>query len=120
MTKSTRGSKVNKTKRFIKFLTICPDKKTFDQAVKSAPDAVIKAICNAALNATRGDIHFGPKQKQYLAKYRGPIYALADSKSKSLKAKRKVLSQKGGAFSFLPLILSTVLPLIGSALLGKS
>ena len=106
------------TKRTVKYLSICRSPKLQHQVIKQAPDSVIKAICNAAANAERGDVHLTKANKNLFRKYRSKISVLT-SKSKSLKDKRRTLQQKGGAFFLAPL-LSAVLGSLGSALFGQS
>ena len=104
-------------KRYVKFLSVCKDPSTTKAALRAAPDPVVKHICNAALNAYQGDIPLNKKQKSSLKKYKKAISALT-SKTITLKTKRKILNQKGG-FSFVPIILSTVLSALGSSLFAK-
>ena len=104
-------------KRYVKFLAVCKDPTTTKAAIKAAPDPVLKHICNAALNAYQGDISLNKKQRSSLKKYKKAISALS-SKTISLKNKRKILNQKGG-FSFVPIILSTVLSALGSSLFSN-
>ena len=105
-------------KRYIKFLSVCKDPQTLRVAVKRSPDSVVKGICNCALNAQKGDIRLNPHQKKILAKHRREIQTLSESGT-SIKKKRSVLNQKGG-FTFLPLLLSTVLGTLGSSLFNQN
>ena len=82
--------------------------------IKHSPDDVVKAIANACLNASLGEIHFTPKQQKLLVPYRESICKIA-TKGVPLPDRRKILEQEGGSL-FLPLILSTVLGTLGSAL----
>ena len=103
-------------KRYVKFLAVCKDPTTSKAALRAAPDQVVKHICNAAVNAYQGDIKLSKKQKSTLKNYKNSIAALS-SKNIPLKNKRKIINQKGG-FSFVPIILSTVLSALGSSLLS--
>ena len=105
------------TKRTVKYLSICHNPKVQQQVIKQAPDSVIKAICNAAVNAERGDVHLTEANKKLFRKNRSKI-AVLTSRSKSLKDKRRTLEQKGGAFFLAPLI-SSVLGALGSAIFGQ-
>ncbi len=105
-------------KRYVKFLAVCKDPTTSKAALRSAPDQVVKHICNAAINAYQCDIKLNKKQKSSLKKYKQVISELS-SKNLSLKHKHKILNQKGG-FSFVPIILSTVLSALGSSLFNTS
>ncbi len=55
-------------KRYIKFLPVCKDPTTTKTALRSAPDPVVKHICNGALNTYQGDIPLTKKQKNTLKK----------------------------------------------------
>ena len=104
------------TKRAAKFLAICKDHRINRTILQRSPDRLIKNICNAALNVERGEIPLTNKQKRILAKYRRPISKLT-SKNYSIGAKRRTLVQKGGFLpAVLPIILSTVLGALGSAI----
>ena len=49
-------------KHTVKFLSYKQDLVTFQTVLKSAPNPVIRAINNAALNAREGDVHQTPAQ----------------------------------------------------------
>ena len=121
MAKSSRRSQTpsaskKQVKQTIKFLAVCRNPKITKEILKSSNESVIKGICNACVNAERGDVNFCPAHKRQLAKHRGEIHRLAE-RGTSIKAKRKLLVQKGGA-AFLPILLSTVLSTVGPAILG--
>ena len=85
--------------------------------LNGAPDKLFKTICNAVLNVERGDIALTKKEKQAFRKHRKAISKLT-SRSYSLGQKRKFLKQKGVAFLIIPILLSTALTALGSALFG--
>ena len=103
--------------RYIELLEVCNIPSVTKAIVKSAPDAVIKTICNAALNCYRGEVILNPRQKKILRKFRGKIEKLC-SKDIGLKTKRRILNQKGGAI-WIPLLVGALLHNFGSALLNK-
>lgn len=105
------------TKRFVKFLTVVKNPALFKNTVKSAPDQVIKTICNAALTARKSNLQFGKGSLSKIKRNRTSIYSLTDPKV-PLSKKRQIIVQRGG-FAWLPLILSTVLGTVGSALFNK-
>ena len=112
---NTSKGKVNRpVKTYIKFLAICRDTNNRKCILKKAPDEVIKAISNAALNVARGDVHLSPAQRILLNRYKSDFVPLIERKT-PLAKKRKVLSQKGG-LAILPVILSSVLSALGSTL----
>lgn len=113
---TTRGSTTparTATKRTIKYLSICKDPAAFRQVVQRAPEAVIRTICNAALNAEQGDVALSKVQKKLFRVHRKKIATLSSPRY-SIPTKRKTV-QRGGFF-FVPAILSAVLGSIGSAL----
>ncbi len=118
-TSRSSSSKVNrnKTKRTIKYLALCRNPRTCKAVLGDSSDGVIKCICNAALNAYKGDVRLSGAQKHTLARHRRTIGQLID-RGVSIKKKRRVLVQKGG-LAFLPLLLTTVLGSVGSALFEK-
>ncbi len=108
---------VNQVKRYIKLLATLTDPKQQSIIIKRSPDSVIKTICNAALNAQKGDIKISPQVKKKFAARRKLFNQLV-SKKISIQKKRKYLNQRGG-FAILPLLLSTVLSSVGSLLFEK-
>jgi hypothetical protein len=90
-------------KRTVKYLSVCRNPKVLREILRTAPDGVIKAISNIALNALKGDVNLNASQKRLFRRHKATILGLC-SKKKSLKQKRKLLQQRGGAFFLLPLI----------------
>ena len=82
------------------------------------PDKLVKTICTAACKVEGGDIALKKRQKQAFKKHRKEIAKLT-SKKFSIPQKRKFLTQKGGAFTIIPLLLSTALSALGSAFFNK-
>ena len=112
-----RKNKATKLKRTIKFLATCQNPNITKAILRESPDAVVKCICNAVLNAYKGDVQLSANEKKILSKSRQAINKLIDP-HRPIKAKRKVLNQKGG-FAFLPVLLSTVLGTLGSELFSS-
>ena len=104
-------------KRFVKFLAVSKDPKISSSVLKSAPEPVVKSVCNAALNLLAGDIKITPNQKKIFKQHKNIISQLA-SKGIPLQSKRKLLTQKGSGI-FIPLLIATVLSTLGSALFKK-
>lgn len=103
-------------KRYTKFLSVCQDPQVCSQVIKTAPESVIRRICDAALNAAEGEIPLSNKQKR-LFKNHVKTFKILTSKTHPIKDKRHHLAnQKGGAISILPILLSSVLGTIGSLL----
>jgi len=116
-------SQAKRTKDTLRYLALLErDPKTFRQVLQDAPDAVIKAICNAALNALQNkDVVITRTQRKHLARFRVAVSVLAN-KEIALQRKRKLLLSKnqqvGGAF-FIPAILGAVLGALGSRFIGS-
>ena len=102
-------------KKTLKFISLCKNPKTVAQIISKSPDSVIKAICNAALNASQGDVSLNKKSKRVLSKHRQFIQSLL-KKGDPIQKKRKVLLETGGNISGLvvPPLLRTVFTSIGS------
>ena len=115
---STPDSK--SVKRAIKFLAVCREPRINQAILKRAPDILLKRICNAALNAERGDVKFSKRHRKILAKYRNPIGVLTDPQE-PIHRKRRIFTQRGGGVAavILPLILQGVMQTLGSLLFQK-
>jgi len=109
----------SQTKRYIKFLSVCNDPKSTKSVVQSAPDHVIKTICDAALNAQQGDVSLSKSQKHLFRKHQRLFKQLIDKKIPIKAKKRLIVRQKGGAFPLIPILLSTVLSSLGSLLFSN-
>jgi len=81
---------------------------------KGAPDEVIKAISNAALNLKHGPVRLPPKRKTLFRKYNKAIEKLIDARLPIASKRRLILQrkQKGGILPILPILA----PLLSSAL----
>ena len=54
-----------KLKGIIKYLATCTHPEIISRIIPKSPDNVIKSICDATLNAARGDVSLKPKEKRY-------------------------------------------------------
>ena len=99
-------------KRTIKFLSIAPDTEVVRKLIQKAPDCVIYAICNAALNAREGDVRIPPHLKHIFAKSHRHIHCLTDRRC-PLVEKRRLLVQRGGVLPIIAPLIATVLGSIG-------
>ena len=113
---STRKPKSKVVSRYLKFIEVQKNPKTIRGLIQHSPDPVIKGICNCALNACHGDVPLSPKQKHLFARNRKLLAHLTDKK-KSIKSKRVILNQKGGAI-LIPLLISAVISALGSKVFG--
>ena len=108
---------VKRLKRYIKYLAVSKDPTATAAVLRTAPDPVIKSVCNAAENVLRGNINLTRAQKKIFKKNKELIIKLR-TRSISIPAKRKLLSQKGGA-AWIPILLSTVLSALASSFFQK-
>ena len=106
----------------LRYLALCADNPiAFRQAIDTVPDSSIRRICDAVLNATKGDVRrkLTPAQRHLCDKYKRSIDILT-LPTKSLKVKRLLLrsakKQVGGSV-FVPLMLQAALDTLGSALI---
>ena len=65
-----------KLKTTSKYLATFKHPEIISRITAKSPDNVIKSICDAALNAARGDVSFKPKEKKILAAHRKLIERL--------------------------------------------
>lgn len=105
-------------KRTVKYLSVCRDPKAYSAVVKSAPDSVIRSICDAALNVQRNrHVSLTNPQKHLFRRHASSINLLA-SKKLPLLRKRRVVAQRGGAF-WIPALIGAALGGLGSTLFGS-
>ena len=95
-------------KRTIKFLSIPPETEVVRKVIQNAPDGVICAICNSALNAREGDVCSPPHLKHIFAKFHRHIHCLTDRRC-PLVEKRRFLVQRGGVLPIIAPMIATVL-----------
>jgi hypothetical protein len=115
------GKRKNKTqviKRTVKYLSVSPDQIIVRNILQKAPDGVIRAICNAALNARSGEVYVPPHLKAEFRKHNRHFDFLTN-RGRSLKHKRRLLIQKGGALPIVVPLLATVLGSIGSEFISR-
>ncbi len=89
------------------------DNKRQKSLIQSASKDQVNCLCEIALNVVNRNIPIHPSTKRVLSDHKKAICTIADKKV-SIGKRKKILVQKGGAI--LPLLLSTVLPLIAQAL----
>ena len=71
--------------------------RAYSSVLKGAPDEVIKAICNAALNVEQGDVHLSPAQRQLFSAHlkrsrRSNVVRVISKASVTLHEVRRVVS----------------------------
>jgi len=117
VSKSSQQRQQRVKKRTVKFLSVCRDPKVVSSVIRTSPDNVIKTICNAALNVQRGGrVKLENPEKTLFQKHSRQIAKLV-SKKVSIAQKRKLLSQRGGAF-WIPALIGAALGGLGSTLFG--
>jgi hypothetical protein len=115
---STKSAGRDVNRRTLDYLRVCRSPQALNSVIKSSPDSVVKTICNAALNVQRGDgFNLSNAQKKLFRDHGSQIDKLV-SRRASLRAKRKVLSQRGGAF-WIPALIGAAATALGSSLFGK-
>jgi hypothetical protein len=102
--------------RTVKYIGVCRDPVAYRSVVRAAPDSVLKAICNAALNVERGEIKLSPARKTLFRQHRQQIANLT-SRRVGLASKRRILEQSGGAF-WIPTLIGAAISALGSAIFG--
>ena len=106
------SKKQKAVKRTIKFLSVAPDIKIAKAVLQKAPDAVIRAISNKALNARQGAVAVPPQLKQ-LFKHHNHHFDYLIDRTRPIALKRRVVLQTGGALPIIVPLLATILGLIG-------
>ena len=119
-------------KSTVKFLAHASDPVTVQAVLKSAPDPVIRAIANAALNAREGDVQLTPAQKRLFRAYARKFDVLCDRQLSIADKRRHLFSrpraasqgadQTGGALPIAALVvplLASVLASVGSSFISR-
>jgi hypothetical protein len=102
-------------KRTVKYLSVCSNPRAYNSVLKGAPDEVIKAICNAALNIEQGDIRLSPAQRRLFSAHRKTISKIT-SPTVDLKSKRNLIQSQKGGFSVVPYLIGAALLALGGSL----
>ena len=78
----------------------------------------MKLICDASLNALKGDVVLGEAERGHLRKYRESIIFLTSKKASFARKRALLLSDKRnvGGYYFVPALLTAVLSSLGSRL----
>ena len=105
-------------KHTVKYLASGPDPKIVIQILRNADNPLVKGIANAALNVTRGEVPLTRKKKLLFARHR-KLFEVLTAKKHPINAKRKFVQQGGALGALIPIILSTVLGTLGSAIFNR-
>ena len=118
-----------KVKDTVKYLRHAPDTAAVLAVLRGAPNGVIEAICNAALNARQGDVKLTPAQKKLFRAHAQSFELLADrrrsiaeKRAHLLSHRRNASEQEGGAFPIAALVvplLTSVISSIGSEFISR-
>ena len=100
-------------KRTIKFISISPYYKIVQAILKTLPDAVIRGICNAALNAREGYVVLTLHLKHLISRHHHNFDRLTDVQY-PIKKKPAFCIQQGSLLPIIPAILGTVLGSLSS------
>lgn len=119
MAPKRKGGKSKKTKQTLKFLASGPHPEITHHILRNADRALVKGICNAAYNVTKGEIPLTRRQKVLFAHHRPVLNALTTPQT-SIEHKQKQIQQGGSLLAtILPVVLGAVLTTVGSAIFQK-
>ena len=113
-----KSNKLKVVKPTIKFLSVAPDLEVVRAVIKKAPNAVIGAIYNGALNCRQGAVHIPPQLLRLFRHHNHHFDYLVDRR-KSIPSKRHLIFQKGGALHIIAPLLAKVLGLIGGEFISR-
>lgn len=84
--------------------------------LQKASGGLIRTIAQVAKNTINGNIRLSPRQKLRLRRHKKTLRALSLAKS-SIKRRRRLLLQKGGAL--LPLLLAPIVSAVAGSLFNR-
>ena len=113
-----KSNKLKVIKRKIKFLSVAPYLDVVRAVIKKAPNAVIGAISNEALNCRQGTVHI-PPNLIFLFRHQNHNFDYLVDRRTSIPSKRHLIFQKGGALPMIAPLLATVLGSIGKECISK-
>ena len=107
-----KSNKLKVVKRYITFFAFAPDLQVVRTVIKKAPNEVIAAISNAALNGRQGAVHIPPHLIPLFQRHKHNFDYLVNRR-KSIPSKRHLILQKGGALPIVVPLLDKVLGSLG-------
>lgn len=113
-----RKNQTRTVKRTIKYLASAPDSNVVRAVLEKAPDGVIRAISNAALNAREGEVQIPPHLK-HLFRHHNKHFDILTDYRQPLANKRRLILQQGGALPIVVPLLATVLGSIGGEFISR-
>ena len=102
------------TKHTIKFLADCDDSNVVRSILQHTSSKVLKSICNAAANATSGDVGMSKKLRIYFDLYRRAFKVLISRTLNYTYKRRYIMSNRNQVHKLIPPLLSCVLDSIGT------
>lgn len=106
------SNRLQRNKKFLEYY-LEADKQRRKSLILGAKKDQIDCLCEATLNVINTNVPVSTAVKSQLCRHKKHLNRIAYQKE-GLKTKKKILLQKGEGF--LPLILSTVLPLLAQAI----
>ena len=100
------SNRIEKNLEYLKILSKCNNKMR-KSIIDNADKELISTICECILNCMNGNINLNEETKLKLKRHKNSLRNLLIKKKISVKKKKNILKQKGGAF--LPVLLSTVI-----------
>lgn len=102
-------------RQHLEHLKLLAKSKTKKKILQKCPDTLIKAVCECAINALKGNVPLSKRQKEKLIPFKKAVRKLGD-KSIPLHKKRKLLIQKGDGF--LSFLIPTAISVLSSLFHG--
>ena len=112
------SNKLKVVKRTIKYISVALDLAVVREVIKKAPNTVIGAISNGALNCRQGAVRI-PSQLLPLSMHHNHHFDYLVDRRKSIPSKRHLILQKGGALPIIAPLLATVLSSIGGDIISR-
>ena len=113
-----KSNKRKVVKRTVKFLSVAPDLEIAKAVLQKAPDAVIQAISNAAVNAHQGAVDV-PQHLKPLFRHHNHLFDILIDRRRPIALKRRLILQKGSALPIIVPLLATVLGSIGGEFISR-
>ncbi len=103
------------TEKTIEYISVCDDVKAVKEVLRTSQPNVLKSICNAAANASSGDVGIPTVTKAYFQKHRKAFRVLM-SRTITLRYKQEyIMKDKNRVLRLIPPLLNCVLASIGTS-----
>ena len=107
-----KSNKRKVVKGTVKFLSVAPDLEVARAVLQKAPEAVIQAISNVAVNARQGNVAVPPHLKP-LFRHQNHHFDFLIDRRRPIEPKRRLILQMGGALPLIVPLITTVYGKIG-------